>query len=58
MGRVCRYAGCMEKFQDEDKFIRQMVIAASAVVAVGLLTTATLATVMVSANFNILQWLE
>lgn len=58
MGRVCRYASFMNDFQDEDKFITQMVIAASTVAAVGLLTAATLATVMVSANFNILQWME
>lgn len=48
----------MSNFQDEDNFIKQMTLTASAVAAVALLTVATIITVMVSANFNILQWLE
>ena len=42
----------------EDRFIRNLVILAGAGAALGLLTVATLITVMVSANFNILNWME
>ena len=42
----------------EDRFIRNLVILAGAGAALGLLTVATVITVMVSANFNILNWME
>ena len=42
----------------EDRFIRNLLILAGAGAAVGLLTVATVVTVMVSANFNILNWME
>jgi hypothetical protein len=41
-----------------DKFIRNLIILAATGAAVGLLTVATILTVMVSANFNILNWME
>ena len=42
----------------EDRFIRNLVILAGTGAAVGLITVATLIAVMVSANFNILNWME
>jgi len=42
----------------EDRFIRNLIIVAGTGVALGLLTVATIITVMVSANFNILNWME
>ena len=42
----------------EDRFIRNAVILASTGVALGLLAVGTVVTVMVSANFNILNWME
>lgn len=42
----------------EDRFIRNMVIVASSVAVVGLLAAAMVVTVLVSANFNVLQWME
>ena len=42
----------------EDIFVRNMIIIASTVAALGLLTVGTVVTVLVSANFNILNWME
>jgi len=42
----------------EDRFIRNLIILGSTGAVVGLLTVATAITVMVSANFNILNWME
>ena len=48
----------MQTGDPEDKVIRNLIILAGAGAAVGLLTVATIVTVMVSANFNILNWME
>lgn len=42
----------------EDRFIRQLIIIAGTGVALSVLVFATIVTVMVSTNFNILQWME
>jgi hypothetical protein len=42
----------------EDRLIRNLLVGAGAVVVLGILTVAVAITVMVSANFNFLQWLE
>ncbi len=42
----------------EDRFIRTLLILAATGAAAGLLAVATLITVLVSANFNILNWME
>jgi hypothetical protein len=42
----------------EDVFIRNLIISATSVAVVGLLTVGLAITVMVSANFNILNWME
>ncbi len=42
----------------EDRFIRNLVIIASSIALLGVLTLATLITAMVSANFNVLNWME
>lgn len=41
-----------------DQFIRNLVILAGTGAVIGLLAVATIITVMVSANFNILNWME
>jgi hypothetical protein len=43
---------------DEDRLIRKILIAVSTVAVLGFLATVALITVMVSCNFNILDWLE
>lgn len=48
----------MQTGDPEDKFIRNLIILAGVGAAVGLLTVATIVTVLVSANFNILNWME
>ena len=48
----------MAEHDIEDKFIAGMVIVASSAALLGALALATVITVMVSANFNILQWME
>lgn len=48
----------MQTGDPEDKFIRNLIILSGAGAAVGLLTVATIVTVLVSANFNILNWME
>ena len=42
----------------EEKLIRSLVILASTGAVTGLLVLGTVITVMVSANFNILNWME
>jgi hypothetical protein len=49
----------MSEIQDpEDRLIRRILIAAPTVAVVGFLLTVLLITVMVSYNFNILEWVE
>jgi hypothetical protein len=48
----------MQTGDPEDKFIRNLIILAATGAAVRLLTVATVVTVLVSANFNILNWME
>ena len=49
----------MSESQDpEDRLIRRILIAVPTVAVVGFLLTVLLITVMVSYNFNILEWLE
>ena len=49
----------MSEIQDaEDRIIRKILIAIPAVVFLGFLATVALITVMISYNFNILDWLE
>jgi hypothetical protein len=49
----------MSDMQDaEDRLIRRILIAIPAVAVLGFLVTVVLITVMVSCNFNILDWLE
>lgn len=42
----------------EDKLIRMLLIGAAGAAVTGLLLFATLVTVMISYNFNILEWME
>lgn len=42
----------------EEGFIRNIIIAASAAALAGVLLLASVITVLVSSNFNILQWVE
>ena len=49
----------MSEIQDaEDRLIRRILIAIPTVVLLGFLVTVALITVMISYNFNILDWLE
>ena len=49
----------MSEIQEaEDRLIRKILIAIPAVVLLGFLATVALITVMISYNFNILDWLE
>lgn len=49
----------MSEIQDpEDRLIRRILIAVPTVAVVGFLLTVLLITVMVSYNFNVLEWLE
>ena len=48
----------MQKGDPEDRFIRNLIILGSTGAVLGLLAAATLVTVLVSANFNVLQWME
>lgn len=48
----------METRDPQDTFIRNLIIVAGVGVALGLFTVAMVITVMVSANFNILNWME
>ena len=52
-------AACMSEIEDkEDRLIRKILIAVPTVAVLGFLATVLLITVMVSCNFNILDWLE
>lgn len=42
----------------EDRLIRNMILLSLSTATVGLLVLAMIVTVMVGANFNILQWME
>jgi hypothetical protein len=42
----------------EDVFIRNLIISATSVAVVGFLTVGLVITVLVSANFNVLNWME
>ena len=49
----------MSEIQDpEDRLIRRILIAVPTVAVVGVLLTVLLITVMISYNFNILEWME
>ncbi len=48
----------MHDHENEDRFIAHLVIAVSSAAMLGVLALATVITAMVSANFNILQWME
>ncbi len=48
----------MQARDPEDQFIRNLIILGSTGAVLGLLAVATVVTVMVSANFNILNWME
>ena len=48
----------MSEDTPEGQLIRSLVILASTGAVLGLLTVGTVITVMVSANFNILNWME
>ena len=49
----------MNQIQDpEDRLIRRILIAVPTIAVLGFLLTVLLITVMVSYNFNILDWLE
>lgn len=48
----------MQARNPEDNFIQWLILLAAAGTAIGLLTLAVIVTVMVSANFNILNWME
>jgi hypothetical protein len=49
----------MSDMQDpEDRLIRRILIVVPTVAALGFLATVVLITVMISYNFNILDWLE
>ena len=48
----------MSERTPEDQLIRTLAILASTAAVTGLLVLGTVITVMVSANFNVLQWME
>jgi hypothetical protein len=48
----------MSTTSPEDRFIQQLIILASTGLVLGLLVTAVVVTFFVSANINILQWME
>jgi len=48
----------MQTRDPEDEFIRWLILLAATGTAVGFFAVATVITVMVSANFNILNWME
>ena len=48
----------MTEQNPEDYFIRNLVIIVSTAVLLGILTLATVVTVLVSTNFNVLNWME
>ena len=48
----------MQTREPEDEYIHWLILLAATGAAIGLLTAAVVITVMVSANFNILKWME
>lgn len=48
----------MEDTKSEDRLINALVLIASIAGVLGILTVGVVITVMVSANFNILNWME
>ena len=52
------YQSLMVEQNPEDRFIRNLLLIASSLALLGALTLATIITVLVSANFNILNWME
>ncbi|HEY5743608.1 MAG TPA: hypothetical protein VIS99_13820 [Terrimicrobiaceae bacterium] len=53
------YLSAMIDTQDaEDRLIRKILIAVPAAALLGFLLTVVLITVMISCNFNLLEWLE
>lgn len=48
----------MQSPDPEETFIRNLVLLASTGAAAGLLAVGTIVTILVSANFNILNWME
>jgi len=48
----------MEQRSAEDELVRQLVIGAAVSTVLGLLALGTILTVLVSSNFNVLQWME
>jgi len=48
----------MEHRSAEDEFVRQMVIGAAVTALLALLAVGTIITILVGANFNVLQWME
>jgi hypothetical protein len=57
MKRLC-YKFPMPEREPEDQFIRNLVILAATGVVAGLLAASTVVMVLVSANFNVLNWME
>ncbi len=48
----------MQARDPEDQFIRSLIILAATGAVAGFLAVSTIITVLVSANFNVLNWLE
>lgn len=55
---VCCYGFCMENHDPEDRFIRNFALLVATGVVAGLLAASTVVMVLVSANFNVLNWME
>ena len=55
---VCCYASRMENLDPEDRFIRSFALLLATGVVTGILAASTVVMVLVSANFNILNWME
>lgn len=52
------FQGMLDTCNSEDRQIRAILISAAAVAILGLVAIATVVAVMISANFNILNWME
>ncbi len=50
--------GMSEEIDKEDRLIRRILLGAATVAVTGFLVTAAIAAVMISANFNFLEWME
>jgi hypothetical protein len=48
----------MQTRNPEDEFIRRLILLAATGTAIGLLAVVLIITVMASANFNVLNWME